>query len=214
VKALLMNKRAILVGVAAVVLLAAGAAWKVGFFERIDDTGNCVDVVAVIGTNPERAAAVCLRQAKEGDAIAETDIGKMYVEGRGVAEDFAEAKRWFEKAAAQNQPDGLYNLGLMYADGEGVPQDYAEAIKWYRLAADRGQADAQNSLGLRYKHGEGVGQDYVQAHKWFALSVINAIHAADRARALANLDAVAKLMTPDQVAEAQKLTREWKPVTP
>jgi len=209
-----MTRRTILAGIAVLALLGVGVAWKLGLFETVDDSGNCADFVTVIGTNPERAAAVCLRQAKEGDAIAETDIGKMYAEGRGVEQDFTEAKRWFELASAQNQPDGLYNLGVMYAVGEGVAQDYAQAVKWYRLAADRGQIDAQNSLGIRYKRGEGVGQDYVQAHKWFALSAANAIHPADRARAIANVEAVAKLMTPAQIAEAERLARAWKPVMP
>jgi TPR repeat protein len=201
-------------GLAAILLLAGGVAWKMGLFNTVSDAGNCADVIAVIGTEPDRVAAVCKRQANEGDAIAETDLGKMYAEGRGVAQDFAAAKRWFEKAIAQKQPDAYYNLGLMYANGEGVPQSFEEAVKWYRIAAESGQADAQNSLGLRYKHGEGVAQDYVQAHKWFALSAAYAIHPADKARAIANRDAVAKLMTADQVAEAQKLTREWKPVGP
>lgn len=198
----------------AVVVVAAAVAWKLGLFSGVDDSGNCADVVAVFGTNPEHAAAVCLRQAKEGDAIAETDIGKMYAEGRGVDQDFAEAKAWFEKAAAQNQPDGLYNLGLMYANGEGVPQDYATAVKWYRQAADRGQSDAQNSLGLRYKKGEGIGQDYVQAYKWFVLSLAHASRPADRAMAIANRDAIAKLMTAEQVAEAENQARAWKPASP
>ena len=189
-------------------------AWKAGLIGGVDDSGNCADVVAVFGTNPKHAAAVCLRQAKEGDAIAQTDIGKMYAEGRGVEQDFVEAKAWFEKATAQNQPDGIYNLGLMYANGEGVTQDYAEAVKWYRIAADLGQSDAQNSLGLRYKKGEGVGQDYVQAYKWFALSLVHAARPADRAMAIANRDAVAKLMTPGQIAEAQSQIRAWKPAGP
>jgi TPR repeat protein len=169
-----MTGRKILAGVVVCLLLAAGVAWKTGVFRTVDDSGNCVDVVAVIGTDPQRAAAVCLRQAKEGDAVAQTDIGKMYAEGRGVAEDFAEARRWFQKAADQGQADAIYNIGLMYANGEGVAQDFAEAAKWYRQAADRGQADAQNSLGLRYKKGEGIGQDYVQAYKWFVLSLAHA----------------------------------------
>jgi len=209
-----MTKRTMLAGVAAAGLLAAGVAWKMGLLDRVSDAGNCADAVALIGTDPERAVVVCRRQAGEGDAIAETDLGKMYAEGRGVAQDFSKAKRWFQMAADQNQPDALYNLGLMYANGEGATQDYAEAIKWYRLAADRGQSDAQNSLGLRYKRGEGIGQDYVQAYKWFALSAASASRAADRARALANRDAVALLMAPAQIVEAQKLTRGWKPATP
>lgn len=205
---------AILVGGAAIALLAVGIAWKVGLFETVSDVGNCVDVVAMIGADPEHAVAVCRRQANEGDAIAQTDLGKMYAEGRGVGQNLGEAKRWFQKAADQGQPDGLYNLGVMYAVGEGVAQDYVQAVKWYRLAAERGQSDAQNSLGMRYKRGEGIAQDYIQAYKWFALSAAGATHPADRARAITNIDAIAKLMTPAQIAEAKDLVREWKQLTP
>ena len=209
-----MNRKNLVMGAVAVVAVAAVVAWRAGVFNGVDDSGNCAEVVAVFGANPKHAAAVCLRQAKEGDAIAQTDIGKMYAEGRGVEQDLAEAKDWFEKASAQNQPDGLYNLGLMYASGEGVPQDFAEAVKWYRMAADRGQSDAQNSLGLRYKKGEGVAQDYVQAYKWFALSIDHATRPAEKAMAIANRDAIARLMSSEQIAEAENQVRAWKPVAP
>jgi uncharacterized protein len=198
----------------AAVVVGAVVAWKLGFFSGVDDSGNCADVVAVFGANPKHAAAVCLRQAKEGDAIAETDIGKMYAEGRGVEADFDQALMWFNKAAAQNQPDGLYNLALMYANGDGVKQDWAAAIKWYRMAADRGQSDAQNSLGLRYERGEGLGKDLIQAYKWFALSLDHTNRPADRAMAIANRDRVAKLMSSEQIADAQNQIRAWKPVSP
>jgi uncharacterized protein len=210
-----MNKRTtILAGVAAAALLAAGIAWQMGLFTKVSDIGNCVDVVAQIGVDAAHAVAVCRRQANEGDAIAQTDLGKMYAEGRGVAQDLNEAKHWFQLAADQGQPDGQYNLGVMYAVGEGVPQDFVQAVKWYSLAAERGQTDAQNSLGMRYKRGEGVAQDYVQAHKWFALSAANATHPTDRARAIANLDAIVKLMSPAQIAEAERLAHAWNPVAP
>ncbi len=209
-----MTKRTILAGVVAVVLLAVGVAWKMGLFDKVGNAGNCADVVAQIATDPAHAVAVCRRQANEGDAIAQTDLGKMYAEGRGVVPDLKEAKRWFQLAADQGQPDGQYNLGVMYAVGQGAPQDFVQAVKWYSLAAERGQTDAQNSLGMRYKRGEGVAQDYVQAHKWFALSATNATRPADRARAIANLDAIVKLMTPAQIAEAERLARAWKPVAP
>ena len=88
--------------------------------------------------------------------------------------------------------------------GRGVPQDDAEAVKWYRKAADQGYALAQTNLGIMYDDGRGVPQDYVQAHMWFNLAVAAAGNSA-MAR-----DIAAK-MTPAQIAEAQKLAREWKP---
>jgi TPR repeat protein len=208
-----MNKWKISASVAALAILAAGVALLIGLSHRVSDAGNCADAIALINNDPGRAVAVCRRQANEGDAVAQTDIGRLYAEGRGVAQDFSEAQRWFHMAADQGQPDALYDLGMMYANGQGGPPDYVEAVKWYRLAAERGQPDAQNSLGVRYKRGEGVGQDYVQAYKWFALSEAGTTRAADRARATANRDAVALLMTPRQIADAQALAAAWRPTT-
>ena len=65
-------------------------------------------------------------------------------------QDYAEALRWFRKAAEQGNADAPNNLGAMYYNGYGVRQDYAEAVKWYRQAADQGNADAQNNLGAMY----------------------------------------------------------------
>jgi hypothetical protein len=208
------GRKHIVLSIGAAVLVAAFVAWQLDLFAIVDDKGDCAETVAVLGANPQHAAAVCLRQAKEGNAIAQTDIGKMYAEGRGVSQDFAQAKMWFEKAAAQNQADGLYNLGLTYANGDGVTQDWAAAVKWYRAAADRGQSDAQNSLGLRYEKGQAVEKDLVQAYKWFVLSLDHTDRPADRAMAIANRDRVAKLMTAEQIAEAQNQVQAWKPVSP
>jgi TPR repeat protein len=73
--------------------------------------------------------------------------------------------------------------------------------------AGQGDAKAQGDLGTAYVKGEGVPQDYVLAHMWFNLAA-----AQGNEDARQNRDSVAKLMTPDQVAEAQRLARQWKPV--
>ena len=57
--------------------------------------------------------------------------------GMGCPKDYAEAVKWYRKAAEQGDAEAQFNLGLMYADGEGVPKDYAEAVKWYRKAAEQ-----------------------------------------------------------------------------
>jgi len=208
------GRKHILLSVAALALVAAFIAWQFDLFATVDDRGNCPDVVLTIAKDPRHAAAVCLRQAKEGDAYAQTALGKMYADGRGVAEDFDQARFWFEKAVLQKQPEALYNLGLLYANGDGVDQSWTEAVRWYRLAADRGQVDAENSLGIRYKKGEGVDQDYIQAYKWFLISLSNATKPAEQAMAIANRDALAKLMTPVQIVEAQNQAKAWKPISP
>ncbi len=87
-----------------------------------------------------------------------------------------------------------------------MPQDYVQAVPWYRMAAEQGNAGAQGNLGAMYANGNGVPQNYVQAHMWFNLA-----GAQGEKQAVKNRDIVAKRMTPAQIAEAQKLAREWKP---
>ena len=115
-------------------------------------------------------------------------------------------------AAEQGNANAQTGLGVMYASGEGVPQDYQEAVKWYRLAAEQGQASAQANLGAMYYNGKGVPQDYVQAHKWINLAASRTTpeKAGDYRSAR---DEVAEKMTASQVAEAQRLAREWQPKT-
>ena len=116
------------------------------------------------------------------------------------------------KRAEQGDADAQHSLGVMYHNGEGVPQDYAEAVKWYRLAAEQGFAVAQLNLVFMYYNGEGVPQDYVQAHKWSNLAASKAT-GDNREKATSLRDAVAAQMTREQIAEAQRLAREWTPKT-
>ena len=144
-----------------------------------------------------------------GDAFAQDDLGVMYDNGQGVQQDYAEALKWYRLAANQGDAGGQANLGLMYATGHGVPQDYAEAVKWLRLAAEQGDAAAQYNLGTMYGNGRGVPQDYVQAHMWFSLAASSEKDIRDEA--VKCRDFSASKMTPAQIAEARKLTHEWKP---
>ena len=100
------------------------------------------------------------------------------------------------------------NLGLMYAQGQGVPQDYKEAIKWFRLSAKQGLVEAQYNLGLMYENGQGVPQDYASAHMWFNLSSSQGITTAVESRNI-----VEKKMSKQQIEEAQRLARNWKPTS-
>jgi TPR repeat protein len=124
--------------------------------------------------------------------------------------DYATALRLLRPLANGGSTSAQYNIGIMYDKGQGVPQDYAAAIAWYRKAADQGHPTAQNNLGAMYNDGTGVPQDYVQAHMWFNLAA-SGLNAPENDKAVKNRDRVAKRMTPAQIAEAQKLAREWKP---
>jgi hypothetical protein len=149
--------------------------------------------------------------ADQGDAGAQFNLGLMYDLGRGVPQDYAQALKWYRLAADRGNAWAQFNLGLMYDNGRGVPQDYAQAVKWYRLAADQGYAWAQNNLGNMYELGQGVPQDYVEAHKLFNLAAASVSSGDTRERAVKNRDRVAGMMTPAQIAEAQKRAGEWQP---
>ena len=125
--------------------------------------------------------------------------------------DYETALREFRPLAEQGSAAAQNNLGLMYDNGEGVPQDYAEAAKWYRKAAKQGEAIAQANLGFMYFRGEGMPRDLTQAYMWYDLASSRFPPGAAHDRAVRKRDFVAKHMTPAQIAEAQRLAREWKP---
>jgi uncharacterized protein len=79
-----------------------------------------------------------------------------------------------------------------------APQDDA--------AAANGIAKRPSRATPMHGKGQGVPEDYVIAHMWFNLAAASGNKNAARGRAL-----VAARMTPAQIAEAQKLAREWKP---
>ena len=113
--------------------------------------------------------------------------------------DYATAVGLLQPLAENGNAEAQINLANMYFDGNGVRQDYAQAVSWYPRAADQGNTDAQIALGFLYKYGEGVRFDYVQSYKWF-----------DLAGSTPDRDIVATMMTPAQIADAQRLAREWR----
>jgi localization factor PodJL len=90
-----------------------------------------------------------------------------------------------------------------------VPEDDAEAVKWHRLAAEQGNAKAQYNLGVSYDNGEGVPGDLVYAFAWFNLAA-----AQGHKGAAENKDIARKRMTPQQIAEAQTLSRQLAKKSP
>jgi TPR repeat protein len=78
-------------------------------------------------------------------------LGVCYVNGEGVPQNYAEAVKWYRKAAEQGDVYAHFNLGLCYYNGQGVPQNKAVGIKWMKKAAQQGYEAAKNTL-------EGLGE--------------------------------------------------------
>jgi hypothetical protein len=85
-------------------------------------------------------------------------------------------------------------------------QACAEAADWCRRAADQGDTTAQYNLGVCYAEGKGVPPDPVEAHKWLHLASSQGM---GKAREL--MSTVERQMTTEQIAEAQRLVREFQP---
>ena len=85
--------------------------------------------------------------------------------------------------------------------------------RWFRLLAEQGHAGAQNNLGLMYSNGQGVPQDYLQAYLWFNLAA-SRMTGEQREDAVHTRDVIAGRLTPNQLAEAQRLAWEWNAAHP
>ncbi|QNA89715.1 sel1 repeat family protein [Massilia sp. Dwa41.01b] len=144
--------------------------------------------------------------ARAGNPEAQHLLGLMYYMGRGVARDYKQAFAWHLKAAQQGKADAQYVVGAMYYTGNAVPVDQKHAVTWFRKAAEQGHAEAQHALGLMYRyHVAGVPADPVIAYMLWNLAAASGNNNAVSQRA-----AITRQMTPEQIEEAQALSRTWK----
>ena len=150
-----------------------------------------------------------MEAVEQNEAKAQLKPDGMDVEGDGVTQSDAEAVQESIKEAQETrkiveQPNKLADK----VEAE-LPMD-ARLVKWFRLSAEQGNAKAQFLIGGWYHAGQWVKQDFVQAYVWYDLAALRS-EGEDQKRAIKNRGKVAKDMTPEQIAEAQKLSREWKP---
>ncbi len=84
-------------------------------------------------------------EAEKGDTEAQYKLGVMYGLGLGVAQNYAEAIKWYQQAARAGDARSQSNLGFMYGTGRGVPQDYIQAYAWYNVASASGEDTARHN---------------------------------------------------------------------
>ena len=78
------------------------------------------------------------------------------------------------------------------------------SLSQFECDAKQGRADALYNLGLAYSTGQGVAVDYIAAHKWFNLAAMKGSELAKNWRGQ-----ISREMSSNQIAEAQRLAREW-----
>jgi hypothetical protein len=150
------------------------------------------------------------RAAAQGNALAQLRLGFLYLHGRGVPQDDKLCAEWVRKAAEQGNGDAESTLGGLYIKGQGVPRDIDAAGYWLKKAVNQGGFSGEVALATQLATGAGVKQDLVEAYRVMSLAIVS-LDEAKRARLQPQLDALAKVMTPAQLAEAKGRLLSNKP---
>jgi TPR repeat protein len=149
-------------------------------------------------------AAKIVTAAAKGEAAARFELGMLHEKGEVLAQNHKEAAKWFHLSADEGYAPAQLYLGLLYLSGKGVDRDYGQAVRYLTLAAEQNEADAQFLLGGIYFGDTVVPHNYVESYKWFRLASIKGNGESQNP-----LDSVSKRMSPQQVAEAERLIREF-----
>ena len=152
-------------------------------FEHIDSYVNQenlrrVDYLTVISKHPKVSALdieieniLKLDYSNIEDKELQNILGTIFESGNhGVAENKAEAMRWFSLAAAQGNENSQYNLGVILKKNEDYEEHQVEAVRLFRLLAPKGHKNAQTNLGFMLMKGQGVAKNYKEAENWFRLA--------------------------------------------
>lgn len=145
------------------------------------------------------------KAARQDFAPAIYQVGRAIERGAGVEKDEQIAVDWYKRCAGKRDSNCLLALGNAYVAGRGgLLRDRDEGIKLIRVAALQKNAAAQVVLARVYTEGLGVPADYVLGYMWYNLARSNSSEQFIRQR----LDELAKKMTPEQIADAQRRSRE------
>jgi localization factor PodJL len=117
---------------------------------------------------PDAIGGPVLRAAAlKGDPTAAYEIGVRFAEGKGVAPNFDEAAKWYDRAAQAGVVPAIFRLGTLYEKGLSVKKDVDIARRYYMQAAERGNAKAMHNLAVLDADGGGKGANYKNASQWF-----------------------------------------------
>lgn len=104
--------------------------------------------------------------SRQGDSVAQLNLGKCYLIGKGVEQNFGLYAQWVMKSAEQGYAPAQYEAGKVYEYGRGAEQDPVKSFLWYKRAADQNFLFAIPEVSLRYSQGNGVTKDFSKAAEW------------------------------------------------
>lgn len=118
--------------------------------------------------DPEDDFKTLNQAAKNGDSVAQFELGEAFHKGTGVEEDMTEAVYWYRLAADQGNADAQWQLADLYECGNHVIHDLPEAVRLALLAAESGHAKGQNLAGyILETGGDDVAADLITALRWY-----------------------------------------------
>ncbi|MCB1726058.1 MAG: sel1 repeat family protein [Gammaproteobacteria bacterium] len=122
---------------------------------------------AIAAAAPPNAGADLARQAHQGDAWAQLNLGAAFDHGiAGQPIDPVQAVYWYRRAAEAGIAEAQFNLAHCLATGTGTPRDDAAALRWMLRAATQGLVDAQFLAGAMLAEGVGAAADRTAALLW------------------------------------------------
>lgn len=140
-----------------------------------------------------------IRQAEQGNAVAQNVVGTWYYKGEHYPQDYTKAAQWWSMAAKQANADAIGNLGLLYQYGHGVTTDSLKAMKYYLSSISKGNLDLLHQreklaettndrfncilCAVCYQEGKGIVKDLKKATDYYKLAAKNG--SADAYRELA-----------------------------
>lgn len=136
------------------------------YFQKAAELGNSNAMVYLgkiysygspaVEQNTKVAVEYFKQAAEQGNPVGQAGLGLMYLNGKGVAQDYKKALEYFEAAAKKNWVDGHLQLGIMYHKGLGVKKDYKRALDFFKEAAKSGHVLGYYNLAQMYATGTGT----------------------------------------------------------
>ncbi|MBI1774041.1 MAG: sel1 repeat family protein [Proteobacteria bacterium] len=149
--------------------------------------------------------------AMREDPVAAYLLSRMYLAGQGMPQNSEEGLKWLRLAADRSEVAAQLQLGTRYEHGIGLAQSDAEAFRWYKKAADLGSPVGQLYVGMMYSNARGVTGNLVAAHMWLNLATAALPPGQIRNSAAKLRDSITARLSPEQLATAHGLARNWKP---
>lgn len=181
--------------------------------QRGDTFANYIQGLALLNGDKANLGVEAIQvAAQQGYAEAQAQLAFLYLGGKIVRQDYAEARRWAQAAADQGAAVGWGALGAVYRAADNPNRDPVQATAAFRRAAMLGYSDAQWEMGRAYAIGQGVTGDPLLAYAWYDIwsrrldPAVPFLPGALRLRDDASL-----LLLPDELELARQIAADWKP---